>query len=485
MEQVLDNKTSKSPMKKIIDGFHIFKNAYLKTKEQMIVSVMILILVTLAFSICMFLAEYAINKDYTLWDAFAWTCVKYVEDPSEIAEPPVSALGKIIGTLVGVLGVAIFAVPAGLIGSGLIDAMEKDEREKELISFRKRMRKAFRRENNKSLRTYLNTLPDKGGEDMKVVNVVPQRVTVSKMQVRQGMDFKDIIDTCREFPEFRLKNLADAFSNEKETEDRFVIELFPRNRTYGCYIQRQSNVTIVNTSSFDEVGIGWFTYYLAKIGGFNYISKEVEVDYDELDSFYNLSPEPLYDKKPESAYGPKDKEAISILKKKKKHRKDFLEDLEKVINKENSWVIIVTEHLKTSNNQFDFHFTNAMKDGSQATVNKTAAYQEFLDCFANDIKQVFGLETSQHSLRYPLLKNNLGYKIRETYPSANVFVMRPSSELTTFNDQKLAVAYKIANIMNTCFNADHGILAEDLADLRETGFGYKENDDVDRFYEKD
>ena len=70
----------------------------------------------------------------------------------------------------------IFAVPAGLIGSGLTDAMDEEKREKELDEYRVRMRKSFRRIVNKTLRGYLNTLPDGGGEKLKTLNFVPQRI---------------------------------------------------------------------------------------------------------------------------------------------------------------------------------------------------------------------------------------------------------------------------------------------------------------------
>ena len=319
-------------MHRLFSGFGLFGKAYRATHHEIWASLKVLAIITIVFAIAMFLAERSSNPDFSFWDALVWTFVKYVEDPADITEAPVTMIGKIIGTLVGVLGIAIFAVPAGLIGSGMMDAMSEEKREGELNGFRRRMQKAFRRSSNKGLREYLNKLPDGGGENFKTLNIVPQRVPIAKMQVRQGMDIKDIIDTCNKFEEFRLKNLADTHSAEDDAEDRFVVEHFPLNRKYGCYISRDSKVTIVCTSSFDEVGIGWFTYYLAKMGGFNYISKEVEVDNDELDSFYNLSSEPLYDKKPISTYDKKkDKEAFDILLKKQNNRKQFLEDLNQVV----------------------------------------------------------------------------------------------------------------------------------------------------------
>jgi len=457
---------------RLFQGFGLFRKAYHATHYEIWVSLRVLAIITIVFAVAMFLAERSSNPDFSFWDALVWTFVKYVEDPADIAEAPVTAFGKIVGTLVGVLGIAIFAVPAGLIGSGMMDAIAEDKHEEELAGFRRRMQKAFRRSSNKGLREYLNLLPDGGGDAFKALNIVPQRVPIAKMQVRQGMDMKDIIDTCKEFPEFRLKNLADTHSAEDDAEDRFVVEHFPLNRKYGCCIPRNSKVTIVCTSSFDEVGIGWFTYYLAKMGGFNYISKEVEVDTDELDSFYNLSPEPLYDKKPISAYyKKKDKEAFDILHKKQDNRDQFLEDLKLVVN-DDSWVIIFTEHLKTKDNNVDFHFADCLKDGSASTVNNQEAYQLLYNKFADGLKSEFALESAFRLPRYPLLKKNLGYKIRKDIANANVFVLRPSSELINFNDRKLAIAYRMATIISQQLDGGRGIQPDDIKDFKETGFGY-------------
>jgi voltage-gated potassium channel len=424
-------------------------------------------------TVILYLAESRVDPEFSFWDAFIWPYEKYLGDPGKVVDDPLmSPIGKFIGTLVGIMGVAIFAVPAGLIGSGLTDAMDEEKREDELNGFRRRMQKAFRRSSNKGLREYLNTLPDGGGDAFKALNIVPQRVPIAKMQVRQGMDIKDIIDTCNKFEEFRLKNLADAHSADDDAEDRFVVEHFPLNRKYGCCNPRDSKVTIVCTSSFDEVGIGWFTYYLAKMGGFNYISKEVEVDSDELDSFYNLSPEPLYDKKPISAYDKKmDKEAFDILQKKQDNRDQFLNDLKKVVA-DNSWVIIFTEHLKTKDNQVDFHFADCLKDGSASTVSDQDTFMRLFEQFTETMKGDFLLTSMLRSPRYPLLKKNLGYKIRKDIANANVFVLRPSSELMNFNDRKLAVAYRMAAIISQQLDGGRGIQEKDVKDFKETGFGY-------------
>ena len=434
-----------------------FGKAFQSTKHEIWVSVKLLALITVLFAIAMFLAEHSRNPDFSIWDGLVWTFVKYVEDPADIADAPVTLVGKIVGTLVGVLGIAIFAVPAGLIGSGLIDAMEHDKRSEELKDFRQRLLKAFRRAGNKSLREYLESLPDKGGDGFKTLNIVPQNIPVSKLQVRQGLKMDDIIETCNEFGEFRIKNLTVALGDEELAADRFVVEHFPLNRKYGCCVTRQSKVTVVCPTSWDEVGIGWFAYYLAKMGGFNYISKEVEADMSEPDSFFNLTPQ-----KPEEQ---------------SENRKSFIEDLDKVVA-ETNWVIIIAEHLKTSTNPTDFHFADAKKGGADSTVNDQEVYQHFIACFSDAMKEEFGLSTMSRSPRYPLLKKNLGYAIREKHKNVNVFVLRPSSELMNFNTRKLAIAYRMAQLISEQFDGGRGMTDADMADLKKGGFGYKENEEM-------
>lgn len=454
-------------------GLRLFKTAFMNTRRQIYVSGIFLVAITCVLTVILYLAESRVDPNFGLWDAIIWPYEKYLGDPGKVVDDPLmSPIGKFIGTLVGIMGVAIFAVPAGLIGSGLTDAMDEEKREDELNGFRRRMQKAFRRSANKGLREYLNALPDGGGEVMKALNIVPQRVKVAKMQTRQGMDMNDIIDTCNKFPEFRLKNLADAHSDEDDAEDRFVIEHFPLNRSYGCFVNRGSKVTIVSTSSFDEVGMGWFTYYLAKMGGFNYLSKELEVDTDELDSFYNLSEKPLYDKKTLSEYDEKrDKEAVEILEEKQARRDEFFNDMKEVVH-DGSWVIIITEHLKTKENQTDFHFAYSQKGGANTTINDMEAYQHLFEQFDAAMKTDFGLDSVIASPRYPLLKKNLGYTIRKDIANVNAFVLRPSSEIVNFNDRKLAIAYRMASVISQQLDGGRGIQPDDVKDFKETGFGY-------------
>jgi voltage-gated potassium channel len=455
-------------------GIRLFKTAFMNTRRQVCVSGIFLVAITCVLTVILYLAESRVDPNFSFWDAFIWPYEKYLGDPGKVVDDPLmSPIGKLIGTLVGILGVAIFAVPAGLIGSGLTDAMDEEKHEKELDEYRARMRKSFRRTVDKTLRGYLNTLPDGGGEKLKALNFVPQRIPLSRIQIRQGIEMKDIFDICQKYPEFRLKNLAEAISDEEHPQDSFVVEHFPKNRPYGYAIDRKSKVTIVSTSSFSDNGTGWFTYYLAKLGGFNYISKDIEVDPDELDSFYNMSAESLYEKRPRSEYDEKkDKKAIEILNKKDANRQDFLDDLRDMATGEDSWVILFVAHIKSSMNTVDFHFASAKKDGSDSTVHQQEVYQALLEQLTDTLQKDYALTSDLHSQRFPLTKNNLGYRLQQKGIVCNAFVIRPSCEVINFDNRRLLIAYRIATVISRQLDGGRGIQPDDVKDFKETGFGY-------------
>lgn len=78
------------------------------------------------------------------------------------------------------------------------------------------LKKSFRRSGNKTLRTYLNGLPNKGGNAFTLLNFVPQHIPVSRLQIRQGLNHKDIFNVCLKYPDLCLKNPADATENPAE-----------------------------------------------------------------------------------------------------------------------------------------------------------------------------------------------------------------------------------------------------------------------------
>lgn len=464
-------------IKEHFKGIQFFWKGLKAAKTDMWASVQVLVLATIVLGALLYIVE----PDFKWYDGFLWSFMSYLGNPGKFSPgEPVTLLGRYIAVIISVIKILIFAVPAGLVANGFREAMAKDKRNQKLENFRKRMHKAFRRRANKTLREYLNTLPDKGGEAFKQLNFVPRRCSVTRIQVRQGMSMQDIIDTAMKFPEFRLKTLASAMDEEEVADDRFVVEMAPINRPYGCCINRESRVTIVSTSGFDEVGTSWFTYYMAKLGGFNYISKEVEIDSDELDSFFNLSAEPLYEKKPRSHYetdAKKYKKELEVIDHKQKNRDAFLGDLEDLVKgSDYPWIIVVGEHIKNSSNNVDFHFCDNNKKGDRTTITDTETYEKLFASFADIMQNEQQMETVK-TTRYPNLKNNLLYRLqdKEGFPAFNGFVLRPSSHLMTFDSRRLVIALRMAQIIADFLAPGSTLRKEEKGSLA-PGFGYAEQD---------
>lgn len=267
---------------KHLNGFHLFYRAYVTTRREIVVSLVVLFFVTAVFTLVMWVAESSANPDYTLVDALVWTIVKYVEDPADVAMAPRTLLGQVVGTMVGILGIAIFAVPAGLVGSGLMNAIEEDKMEDMTAKNGRLLHKLFRR---------IPQSPSwyKSENGLKVtLKGVPRFRSLDYIRVKLGLTEDEIIATVNECPDMRLANLATTQREEDRPQDRVVVAHFPLNREYGCCVDRGSDVTIVAPAAVTELGTGNFAFSLAAMGGFNYVSKELTPHPDDPFGFYTM-----------------------------------------------------------------------------------------------------------------------------------------------------------------------------------------------------
>ena len=260
----------------------LFKKAYAATHNEISTSLLILAVTTFVFTIIMWLAERSVNDAYTLSDALVWVITKYVEDPADITTPPVTILGQVVGTLVGILGIAIFAVPAGLIGSGLLDAMDETKHEDKVNNNSERLHKRFRRIAQSSS-WFFN---ERGRKE--TLKYVPRFRTMEHIIVKTGMTNDEIIAAVNNCPDMRIMNLESTQRIEENPQDKLIVVNFPLNNEYGCCKDRGSDVTIVAPVAATEPGTGSFAYSLAAMGGFNYVSKELTPNPDDPFGFYSM-----------------------------------------------------------------------------------------------------------------------------------------------------------------------------------------------------
>ncbi len=427
-------------------GIRLFKTAFMNTRRQICVSGIFLVAITCVLTVFLYLAESRVDPNFSFWDDFIWPYEKYLGDPGKVVDDPlISPIGKLIATLVGIMGVAIFAVPAGLIGSGLTDAMDEEKREKELEEFRARMRKSFRRVLNKKTQ----------------YRVVPCRVPVISLQAKKGMSEKDVIDTVSKFKEFRLRNLAASQVVSEHPQDRLVIELLPldeqtvdgyiiEHTDYGIKIDRDSNVTIITPSAATENSIGHVGYYLAQFGGFNYVSREFVTDVDEPVSYYKIEGERKEWEKP--------------LQK-------FVDDIKPLSEDSQHWNII----LVSSDNVYEtqFHFVHRAKEetGLPHTTLDEDRFLEFYAAFSEKMKAEYEYLSDMDQEYKPVGNKNIGV-IAGGGTKNNAFTLRISYSVTTWSFSSAPIIVDMAKVIKQYLEKPERSTFEDDPSWKDVGCGY-------------
>lgn len=427
-------------------GIRLFKTAFINTRRQIYVSGVFLVVITCVLTVILYLAESRVDPDFSFWDAFIWPYEKYLGDPGKIVDDPlISPIGKFIGTLVGIMGVAIFAVPAGLIGSGLTDAMDEEKRSRELDEYRVRIRKSFRRLLNKNTQ----------------YRVVPRRVVLTSLQAKKDMTEDDIIETVSKFYEFRLRNLADSQVASEHPQDRLVVEMLPLDKktvdgfvidhkTYGIMIDRKSNVTIIAPTAATENSIGHFAYYLAQFGGFNYVSREFVTDVDEPVSYYTIQGEKVEWETP---------------------LKEFVEDVEQLSKAEGHWNIVLASADNVHDTQFHFIHRANEKIGLEFTTLDETKFQEFFIDFSERMKTKYDYTSDMDEAYRPVGKKNIGIKAGGGVTN-NAFILRISYSVTTWSDRPAPIIVEMAKVIKQYMETPERSTFEDNPSWKATGCGY-------------
>lgn len=399
------------------NSFVLFGRAFKNARNDFWVSIQVLLVATIVLAILFYIVEHmAQPEEYSNpWDAFVWAITRYIGDPGKFAGTgPVTLVGRWIDTAIGILKILIFAVPAGLVANGFKKAMDDDKRQSQLIAYSERLKKAFRRKQCRYTR----------------YKVVPRFVSIVDIQASQRMDTKDILDTIDFCKDFRLRNLATTQHQGEHAHDRLVVEHFSLEgqTSYGCKIDRGSDVTIVSTSSVSEAGIGHFAYYLALYGGFNYISKEFEQHPDEPRSYYLIGDE-------------KGEEALT----------DFLADLRALTRGENKWAVMMLSASGAEEPQHptQFHFIHNVQkklEVQPTTTIKEEQFKQLYQTLSAMLQDEFQLSSDLDDLYLPVGKKNIAMQIGGG-KECNAFTLRTAFSVTEWDDRDIAIVRKMAEVL--------------------------------------
>ena len=264
-------------------SWKLFWNAAKGSGPDIWVSLQVLAGITLVLAIIFFFAEHnAQPEEYGFWQSILWAFSRYIGDPGKFAQvAPVTITGRIIAMCIGILGILIFAIPAGVIGSRFRKAIDDDKRSTQLDKYSITMHKLFRREAQTLSKTLING-------SRKRLNMVPRFISITDFQAKTGLSSNDIIETVAHCPDFRLINLAHCKGLLNPKQDRLAVMLAPINQEYGCLLDRGSDVTIVAPCAERQFGTGHLAFYLAAMGGFNLVSRELTPTIGEDFNFFSM-----------------------------------------------------------------------------------------------------------------------------------------------------------------------------------------------------
>ena len=375
-----------------------------------------------------------------------WAITRYIGDPGHFAgKGPVTLAGRYIDTLIGILKILIFAVPAGLVANGFRKAMEDEKRKLHLEECRDKIRKSFRRILNKKTQ----------------YRVISRKLPIITLQAKKGMVEKDIIDTVTKFDEFRLRNLAGSQTVSEHPQDRLVIEMLPLDQktvdgfdiertNYGIRIDRGSNVNIIAPSAAVENSIGHFAYYLAQFGGFNYVSKEFVTDVDEPVSYYTINGNENEWEQP---------------------LKDFVADIKNISSNKERWNIILVSSDNIYDTQFHFVHRGNEKSGLEYTTLDEEKFTALYSAFSAKMQEEFEYLSNLDEKYRPVGKKNIGI-ITGGGTNNNAFTLRISYSVTTWSDSPAPIIVEMAKVIKQHLETPERSQFEEQPSWKLKGCGY-------------
>lgn len=395
-------------------SWNLLKNAIYEKRKELVISMQFLVVITFILSIILFYAEHNAQPEKygNGFSSVLWAFAQYIGDPGGFGDnAPITIGGRIIACVVGLLGIAIVAVPAGILGAGFTEAIEKEAKKKELQENQEKLRLSFERK-----------LDRPSG-----FQVVPPYRTLTHIQSRQDMTTDDIINTIKVTPGYRLVNLGATIPIEKNQQDVLAVEHFVFNKPYGCLIDRNSKVTIVAPASFADDCTGFFAWYLAEIGGFNFISREfgTKAPYKSFYTPGNIDDENL---------------------------KEYLKDAECLAKRPGSWIITFMVASGANEPEYDtqIHFGTGTAKGDESVgkfIDDQEKYCQFYSELSDELQQQFNIQTDNGRYHSTASPNLFIHKI-EKADDCNCLVMRVAWSAMLWNGDRIKLAQCIAEHIN-------------------------------------
>ena len=231
--------------------------------------------------------------------------------------------------------------------------------------------------------------------------------------------------------------------------DLLAVEHFPLNTSYGLCLNRGSKITIYAPSNLVDPIMGWWAYYVAKIGGFNYVSRELG-EKRPYTSFYILN----------------DKDVPG--------KKKCMDDLNSLLDSEDKWVFTLLAASGANEPAYptQFHFTYGAKKGDETyddpdiTLNDVPTFDALYKEFAALLENKYALHTDHQRYHNNSQSTNFARKLQH---KVNAVSLRVAWSVTARDMRAIQIAQDLASVLNK--HIEHRDNPDD-PDLKAKKMGY-------------
>ncbi|MDC0643961.1 ion transporter [Crocinitomicaceae bacterium] len=339
-------------------------NAIKNKGKELILSMQVVAFLTVILSAILYHIETVVQPENfgDIVDAFIWSLSKFIGGVGGYGDfEPITLWGQVMATVVGLLGIALFAVPAGIIGAGFVEEIEAIKSDEDLVEKNNLLLSGFDFENM--------AVAKRAKKKVGLEHIRRRKFKLSDAELRLMLSRENVIRIAADGHGINLRNV------KLDGEIYEMIEGFHENRNYGTCTNRNVNYTVISNLSAAQPFLGHFTYAISEYLESNYISSE-KVSGSQFIPKYkvNLSKSELY---------MKDEEIEN------EYLKQFKRDLLETVD-ENGTVI----YFKCSGSiNGSVHILNGGEKGEDkfleqnGTFNDLKKLNEFYDSLKSDLEE--------------------------------------------------------------------------------------------------
>jgi len=243
-------------------------NALKDKKNILLISLQSILFIALLLSIALYYFEHKVETSQftSISQALLWSLAKFIGDIGGYGDfVPVTLIGKVLATFNGILGIAIFALPAGIIGSGFVEEIEKRLKEKKALEHISLVSNVFKRDHLSDVTRV------KRKYEMETVR--RKSLTQNDLRYRLNLTDDDITEMINRQSGLRIRPVITILQDGSKVES-IVAEYYNNTRIYGTFTQKNSPITIISPLSNEQPFIGHFTHAISERLNANYLSVE-------------------------------------------------------------------------------------------------------------------------------------------------------------------------------------------------------------------